>query len=396
MANVFILDNGAYTVKGGFSNQNEPRVMPNAIMKAKSERRRPFIGDQVEDCRDASGLFYILPYQKGYLVNWDIQKTVWDYMFGKDVFNVNHSNTTMIITEPYFNFTSIQEGLSEIFFEEYDVDALLRINAGDLSVHKYHRDRPRELCCLLVESGFSFTHIVPYIQGKKQKDAILRVDIGGKVLTNHLKEVISYRQLNVMDETFVINQVKEDACFVSLDFNSDMRIARKTKQDNTILRDYVLPDFTTIKRGYVRSLEESTGKATAGEQLIRLNNERFSIPELLFNPSDVGIQEMGITEAIVHSINKCPEETRPHLFRNILLTGGNCNFPGFKDRVFNDVRSLTADYYEVNVTLAKNPSTYAWRGGAAISRSAHFPEMLVTKREWEEDGYNVCQERFCV
>jgi hypothetical protein len=33
-------------------------------MKAKSERRRPFIGDQVEECRDASGLFYLLPFQK--------------------------------------------------------------------------------------------------------------------------------------------------------------------------------------------------------------------------------------------------------------------------------------------------------------------------------------------
>ena len=41
------------------------------------------------------------------------------------------------------------------------------------------------------------------------------------------------------------------------------------------------------------------------------------------------------------------------LFRNILLTGGNCNFPGFKDRVFKDVRSLTPDHFEVNVTLAK-------------------------------------------
>ena len=38
--------------------------MLNAVMKAKSERRRLFIGDQVEECRDASGLFYILPYQK--------------------------------------------------------------------------------------------------------------------------------------------------------------------------------------------------------------------------------------------------------------------------------------------------------------------------------------------
>ena len=155
--------------------------MPNAVMKAKSERRRPFIGDQVEECRDASGLFYILPHQKvtpvfeachvccwvsvdnisddiisfhvslhgyfnqifididiknfwqGYLVNWDVQKTVWDYLFGKDVFNVNHTNTTMIVTEPYFNFSSIQEGMSEIFFEEYDVDALLRIN-GEIMI----------------------------------------------------------------------------------------------------------------------------------------------------------------------------------------------------------------------------------------------------------------------
>ena len=33
-------------------------------MKAKSERRRPFIGDQLEECRDVSGLYYILPVQK--------------------------------------------------------------------------------------------------------------------------------------------------------------------------------------------------------------------------------------------------------------------------------------------------------------------------------------------
>lgn len=42
-------------------------------MKAKSERRRPFIGNQINECRDASGLFYILSFQKGYLINWDIQ-----------------------------------------------------------------------------------------------------------------------------------------------------------------------------------------------------------------------------------------------------------------------------------------------------------------------------------
>ena len=43
--------------------------MPNAIMKAKSERRRPFIGDQVDECRDVSGLYYILPMQKVININ---------------------------------------------------------------------------------------------------------------------------------------------------------------------------------------------------------------------------------------------------------------------------------------------------------------------------------------
>lgn len=49
------------------------RVIPNCIMKAKSERKRAFIGNQIEECRDASGLFYILCFQRGYLVNWENQ-----------------------------------------------------------------------------------------------------------------------------------------------------------------------------------------------------------------------------------------------------------------------------------------------------------------------------------
>ena len=30
----------------------------------------------------------------------------------------------------------------------------------------------------------------------------------------------------VMDETYVINQLKEDVCYVAKDFNRDMKIAR--------------------------------------------------------------------------------------------------------------------------------------------------------------------------
>ncbi|KDR12327.1 actin-related protein 6 [Zootermopsis nevadensis] len=392
---VFILDNGAYTAKVGFSHSDHPRVIPNCIMKAKSERRRPFVGDQLEDCRDVSGLFYILPFQKGYLVNWDVQKNVWDYIFSKECCPVNFTEAPLIVTEPYFNFPSVQEAMTEIFFEEYECTSLLRINAGDLSCYNYMKKNAGTLCCLLVDSGYSFTHIAPYIKGKKLKQGIIRIDVGGKMLTNHLKEIISYRQLHVMDETHVMNQVKEDACFVSQNFLHDMEIARKRDAENTIARDYVLPDFTTLRRGYVRSIGTADKSSESEQQqILRLNNERFTVPEILFQPSDLGISQMGIPEAICHSISVCPAEAQSHLFANILLTGGCTLFPGFRERVEAEVRSRAPDHVDVRVTLPANPVTYAWQGGASLQQDPEFFNMTVSREEYEEEGHNLCFEKF--
>ncbi|KAK8761008.1 hypothetical protein V5799_027727 [Amblyomma americanum] len=109
----------------GAKRKTTDRVLPNCITKAKSERRRQFIADQLDDCKDMSGLFYLLPFQKGYLVNWEVEKQIWDYMFGKDVFNCQFEETCLILTEPYFNFTSIRESLVEVLYEEYQFHSLL-------------------------------------------------------------------------------------------------------------------------------------------------------------------------------------------------------------------------------------------------------------------------------
>ena len=371
-SHVFVLDNGGGTLKAGHSNMHAPRVVPNCITKAKSEKRRAFVGDQMDDCRDLSSLFYILPFQKGYLVNWDHQKTVWDYLFGSSCFKMDHqlSGIDLIFTEPYFNFNSIKEGLSELLFEEYGFKSIFRTNPADLSCYKNKTEFPEERCCLVVDSGYSFTHIVPYIDGRRVKEAIVRIgdvvmlnfdsvhisfvrskrsmekncetllqnsfyfddifwhekfqfqnynfgnlfsliDIGGKLLTNHLKEIISYRQIHVLDETYVMNACKEDSCFVSLDYKKDMNQSNAEAKINPrrhpdfqyqISRDYVLPDFTSIRRGYLKPADQTGKKPKEDdctvEQTIRLNNERFAVPELLFSPSDVGISQTGIPEAI--------------------------------------------------------------------------------------------------
>ncbi|KAJ6219739.1 hypothetical protein RDWZM_005551 [Blomia tropicalis] len=517
---VLIIDNGAYTIKAGFSSDSNPIIIPNCVTKVKSERRRPFIGDQLEECKDYSGLYYILPFTKGYIINWDTQRQVWDYVFRVKLKlptdNKNRfSEIGLIITEPLFNFKQIRENMIDFLFGEYGFGSILITNAPQLAAFNYfykqnytkHQNMQtnkrfksmlsttnKEMACLVVDSGFSFTHIVPFIEGNKLLTHAKRINVGGKLLTNHLKEVISYRQLNVLDETYVVNQMKEDCCFVSTNYWADLEIAsKKLSPINTINRYYVLPDYIMFKRGFIYDKTKHNDIVNFEEhQRIRMNNERFQIPELLFNPGDALINQVGISHCIydvvsqfnpkytvdttsnnidnvVTSIRERPDnlkdidsdedesdvtenedeekldnsndndskknginsETKDdsakqngedhhienglptyqdlniqsHLYNNILLIGGNCNFPNFQERITNDIRTNVRDMLHVRVEKPSDPITYPWFGGQKIcnvnekgdcvgniSDSLYF-KFAITRKEYDSKGLVYCNDK---
>lgn len=392
---IFIVDNGGYSMKTGWSSDEGPKSIPNCIAKVKSERRRPFIGDQLEECKDYSGLFYILPIQKGYIVNWETQKTVWNYLF-KTRYDISEgdsfpSGRSLLMTEPYFNFRSCQENLMENLFEEYGFKNLFLTNPASLTAYKYCKEHPsRANTCLVVDAGYSFTHIIPYVNGKQVKEGIRRIDVGGKALTNHLKDIISYRQLHVLDETYVMNQCKEDCCFVSQNFLKQLDSCRG-RTSSSLFCDYVLPDYTVVKRGFIRKPGVHT---TIDQQMIRMNNERICIPELLFFPTDCGINQIGISHSIYHSIECLPEEVKPHLYSNIVLMGGSASFPGFRDRIQSDVRSLANVLYDVNVSVSDSPSIEAWFGAKLMSQDeSALKAICVDRKLYREAGPSVCIEK---
>ena len=77
--------------------------------------------------------------------------------------------------------------------------------------------------------GFSFAHVTPVFDGRVVRAAVRRVNLGGKALTNYLKELVSYRQWNMMDEYFLVDDVKEKLCYVASDadaFEAELRRAR--------------------------------------------------------------------------------------------------------------------------------------------------------------------------
>ena len=208
-------------------------------------------------------------------------------------------------------------------------------------------------CLLLIDSGFSHTTVTPLFKGRPIQQAIRRLDIGGKFLTNYLKELVSIRHYNMSDETYLINEVKETVCYVSNDFKHDLEVTWKgsrtksekaTSSGSEIVVDYVLPDYNANKHGFMRPHDPSiTAKmrkmgALAGaggptEDFMTLGNERFAVPELLFNPGDTGMKQAGLPETVLQSLSGLPPGLWPAMLANILVVGGNANLNGFMERL---------------------------------------------------------------
>ncbi len=195
--------------------------------------------------------------------------------------------------------------------------------------------------------------MTPLFNGRPINQAIRRLDIGGKFLTNYLKELVSIRQYNMLDETQLMNEVKEAICYVSQDFKRDLERTWKRTSTNRrqaldgekeIVVDYVLPDYNAHKQGFMRPHDPSlsaklrkmgsmAGAGNVAEDAMKLASERFTVPELLFSPGDVGMKQEGLPGTVLQSLSGLPPGLWPAMLANILVVGGNSMIEGFMARL---------------------------------------------------------------
>ncbi|KAJ3813542.1 actin family [Lentinula aff. lateritia] len=392
--NIVILDNGAGTIKAGIASgvlgeQEAVRLVPNAIVRSKGDKATYF-GHEIAKCKDYSSLHYQLPFEKGYIVDWDAEKAIWDGVFSQEVLGVNTTESSLILTEPYFNLPNIQEIYDQFVFEEYEFSSYHRCTPASLIPYGKLLGMPPSECMLIVDSGFSFTHVVPMINNIISWPAVKRLDVGGKLLTNQLKELISFRQWNMMEETYIMNHVKECCCYVSTDFKKDIETMR-FDLDNPIVQKYVLPDMSTSRKG---RLIESGDMTLGSEQVLVMKNERLSVPEIIFRPDDIGLNQSGLASTIAESIACLPEDLQPMFWENIGLIGGNTKFPGFRERLLSELRSLAPMCCEVRVHESIDPITEAYQSAYKFSTRPDFSNHCLTRAEYLECGSNGSRKKF--
>lgn len=393
----FVLDHGAYELKYGAATLAAPLLTPNAAVRGKAGAgdKSVYIGDQVAAALATTATpSFMRPFDRGYCVNWPLQLQIWQHSRCAAGLAQAH----VIMSEPLFAPTPLRVGMCEVLFESLGAASLFTA-PPQLLAAAARRARAanddsfvRSRAGVVVDVGYSCSWIVPVYDQRALNYAARRVDVGGKALTNFLKEQLSLRHFNMMDETHLVNHIRETVCFVDSRFEATM--LRAARGDHAALRcQYVLPDHVDCHVGFVRgSPDDPRRPLSDDDQVLTLTNERICVPELLLRPSDVGLAQAGVAEAIVQAISASPPPLAAALYASIELVGGCARTPGLLERLRADVRALAPADVAVNIDMAPNPSIAAWQGGVALANQPNIENLRVSRAQYLEKGGNALVE----
>lgn len=133
-----VLDNGADTLKAGLVRDghiDEPRIIPNYIVRDRA--RKVYVASEIEKCRDFGELQFRRPVEKGFVVNWEVQKEIWDReLFDKNApTKCDPAETRLILGEPPNGIPILETNCDQIIFEEYGFASYYR-GIGTDSFHR--------------------------------------------------------------------------------------------------------------------------------------------------------------------------------------------------------------------------------------------------------------------
>ncbi|MBO3800454.1 MAG: hypothetical protein FGF52_05310 [Candidatus Brockarchaeota archaeon] len=225
---------------------------------------------------------------------------------------------------------------------------------------------------VVVESGHGNTQITP-ISRYPVRTAIIALNRGGGDANSITAEILKDSGYgDLAKEETVVRQVKEQIGIVPRNLDDAIRFGKNNPEK---LATVISIPGTRLKisledNGWLRFL--------IGEYVFNPNHEVFQsyFTRGMPKPGDVKVGDtfflgmIDMSEAIVQSIEKCPVELQPYLYRQIILSGGNFEWKvpqGLENICVNSVdkiKTMLRDkgLSEVGVTMASSPKYSVWRG----------------------------------
>ncbi|KAI6660415.1 actin [Oopsacas minuta] len=296
------------------------------------------------------------------ITNWDDAESLLHHCCYNELRVAPEEHPVMIVL-PSSPFTSksTREKLTQIMFETFSVPAFYIGDSSVLSLIATGKTNG-----VVVNSGYGNTYIVPVYECVSCPDAALSTDLAGQYLTERLSRQLANLGHSLPGSSMksILEDIKANGCYVALDYKAEL------KKTNDKLFKYELPDGN----------------------IIEMKNERFSTPEVLFQPSLDGFQDEGLAEMILRSVRKCDPELGKYIFQNIVLAGKTSLLNGYPDRVKKEL-GLTQDGKHYKVIAPPERGLLPWIGGSMLTALSHFEESWITKDEYDEEGPTIINKK---
>lgn len=369
-----IIDMGSSTIKCGFSGENYPRVIiPNVYAiesqcndynEFQSERKVYYGNDAFINCTN-SRLTY--PQRINKLDNYsDIKfhseerlEGMFCYLF-RLIGNKQQCNNVFII-DSLFTPLKVRRDLAKLLFDTFSV-ANLRIEPQEIMT-LYSTSKQSGL---IVETGELNTTIVPIYQGYVVNSGVVYNDIAGEFLT---KQYLNVHRCKM--DFYNVNSQYEEAKKIKEKFSEVLLDPSKIGSEAEKFDDFKLPDGNIIKVG----------------------DERYKIPELMFNPLSQGIDRKGIHEMINESISKCDSFIRSSMYSHIILGGGNTMIKNFPERLKKEIEvDQKKNYYiqetdkppKIDIEYSNDSKYSAWIGASGICSLRIIQNKWLSRNDIEE------------
>ncbi|XP_025198166.1 actin-like [Melanaphis sacchari] len=360
-----VCDNGSYSLKAGFSNENFPRaIIPTIVGRPKNkkiisnpehEENIVFSGESA--IRNKDILDTICPIRKSIICDWDAMEQIWYHMYYEELL-VPPENYNILHTEVDMNSKPLREKMFETMFELFNVPKTAVIPKSVLALYSSGRTTG-----LMVDSGNDYTQVIPIFDGYPSHHAVQTMSVGGWHITQYLMELLNQRgySFDSSKDFEILNDIKEKLCYFALNFKFEKDMYTKEKE-----KEYTLPDG----------------------MVINVESEAFQSTEILFDPLLFNIESKlgGIHNLIYRSCSAYDYKGQKTMFNNIILAGGNTMFPFLPIRLEEMVAKLVASTIKVQIKADPGRKYSTWLGGAVLASMPSYQQMWISKEMYEEKG----------
>jgi len=367
-----VLDTGSGMMKAGFSGDDMPiTVFPSIVGRPRlvsvmigASQKEHYIGEEAQKKRGILTLKY--PLEHGIVTDWGDMEKVWHHAFYNEL-RVAPEDHPVLLTEAPLNPKANREQMTRVMFETFRVPALYVAVQAVLSLYASGRTTG-----VVMDSGDGVSHCVPVYEGYTLPHAVMRLNLAGRDLTEHLANLLTERGVVMKSsaELEIVRSIKEQLCYVAYDFDAETDAASgRAKKQRT-------------------SMASSDGDKTfelPDGSIIAVGSERFRCPEALFQPALVGKEHSGIHQLTFDCISRCDIDIRKELFANVLLSGGTSTFPGLSERMLKELM-LLAPRAKVKVVAPPERKFSVWIGGSILSSLSVFQQMWISADAYNESG----------